>query len=67
MYELVVSRFFATLAPTSAWEVRNIAMDVSGEQFKTSGSMLVRPGWRFYYPYGMPKEELLPELKTASN
>ncbi len=65
IYELVVSRFFATLAPTSSWEVRNVAVDVSGEQFKASGSVLVTPGWRFYYPYGMPKEELLPELKIG--
>jgi DNA topoisomerase-1 len=64
-YELVVSRFFATLAPPSEWEVRSTCVDVNGEKFKASGSMLIMPGWRLYYPYGMPKEELLPELKVG--
>jgi DNA topoisomerase-1 len=65
VYELVVSRFFATLAPAAEWEVRTACVDVNGELFKASGSMLSIPGWRLYYPYGMPKEELLPELKTG--
>jgi len=63
VYELVVSRFFATLAPPAEWEVRSACVDVNGEKFKASGSMLSTPGWRLYYPYGMPKEELLPELR----
>jgi DNA topoisomerase-1 len=63
VYELVVSRFFATLAPPAEWEVRSACVDVNGEKFKAAGSMLSTPGWRLYYPYGMPKEELLPELK----
>jgi len=62
VYELVVSRFFATLAPPAEWEVRSACVDVNGERFKASGSQLSLPGWRLYYPYGMPKEELLPEL-----
>src|SRR5271157_16403 len=65
VYELVVSRFFATLAPPAEWEVRNACIDVNGEKFKANGSMLSIPGWRLYYPYGMPKEELLPELKVG--
>ncbi len=65
VYELVVSRFFATLAPKAEWEVRSTSVDVNGEKFKASGSMLSTPGWRLYYPYGMAKEELLPELKIG--
>jgi DNA topoisomerase-1 len=65
IYELVVSRFFATLAPPAEWEVRSACVDVNGEKFKAVGSMLSTPGWRLYYPYGMPKEELLPELKMG--
>jgi DNA topoisomerase-1 len=63
VYELVVSRFFATLAPSAEWEVRNAYIDVNGEEFKASGSMLSIPGWRLYYPYGMQKEMLLPEIQ----
>lgn len=63
LYELIVSRFFATLAPPAEWEIRSACMDVNGEMFKAGGSTLSTPGWRLYYPYGMPKEELLSELK----
>jgi DNA topoisomerase-1 len=62
VYELVVRRFFATLASAATWETRNTTVDISGEMFKASGSKLTSPGWRHYYPYGMPKEEPLPEL-----
>jgi DNA topoisomerase-1 len=62
VYELVVRRFFATLAPAAIWETRNTTVDIAGENFKASGSKLTSPGWRHYYHYGMPKEEPLPEL-----
>ncbi len=65
VYELVVSRFFATLALPAEWEVRSANIDVNGEKFKASGSMLSIPGWRLFYPYGMQKEILLPELKVG--
>ena len=65
VYELVVSRFFATLAPAAEWEVRNASVDVNGEIFKASGSQLSTPGWRLYYPYGMQKDTLLPELEVG--
>lgn len=65
VYELVVRRFFATLAPEARWESRNVVVDISGERFKASGSRLVEAGWRWYYSYGMPKEEALPVLKPG--
>lgn len=65
IYELVVRRFFATLAPEAIWETRNVTVDISGENFKASGSKLTVPGWRHYYHYGMPKEEVLPELNIG--
>lgn len=65
VYELVVRRFFATLAPAATWETRNTIVDISGENFKANGSKLVDSGWRYYYPYGMPKEEVLPQLSVG--
>lgn len=62
VYELIVGRFFATLAPPAEYEVRTVCVDVNGERFKSTGSMLSTPGFRLYYPYGMSKEEILPEL-----
>ncbi|WP_424359586.1 DNA topoisomerase I [Methanocella sp. MCL-LM] len=66
VYELVVRRFFATLAPAATWETRNTTVDISGEKFKASGSKLTEAGWRYYYPYGMPKEEVLPALDVGT-
>jgi DNA topoisomerase-1 len=65
VYELVVRRFFATLAPASVWDTKNIIVDISGEKFKASGSKLAMDGWRGFYPYGMPKEEHLPDLNEG--
>jgi DNA topoisomerase-1 len=65
VYELVVRRFFATLAPAASWETRNVTVDIAGEMFKAGGSRLVEAGWRWYYPYSAPKEELLPELREG--
>jgi DNA topoisomerase-1 len=65
VYELVVRRFFATLAPAASWDTQNIVVDISGEKFKASGSKLSVAGWRHYYPYGMPKEERLPEVREG--
>jgi DNA topoisomerase I len=62
VYELIVRRFFATLAPAASWDTQNIVVDISGEKFKANGSKLAVAGWRHYYPYGMPKEEPLPEV-----
>ena len=65
VYELVVRRFFATLAPAAAWSTQNVTVDISGEKFRASGSKLAQAGWRHYYPYGMPKEEPLPEVREG--
>ena len=65
VYELVVSRFFATLAPPAEYEVRSVCVDVNGEKFRASGSMLSTPGFRLYYPYGMGKDEVLPEMAVG--
>ncbi len=65
VYELIVRRFFATLAPAASWDTQNIVVDISGEKFKASGSRMTVAGWRHYYPYGMPKEEPLPEVKEG--
>ncbi|MCD1293740.1 DNA topoisomerase I [Methanocella sp. CWC-04] len=65
LYELVVRRFFATLSPPCEWETIKAEIDISGEQFGSDGKMLSFPGWRKYYPYGMPKDELLPPIKAG--
>jgi DNA topoisomerase-1 len=65
IYELIVRRFFATLSPPCEWETLKVDIDISGEPFITDGKRLTVPGWRKHYPYGMPKEEMLPSLITG--
>lgn len=63
IYELVVRRFLATLAPTSKSESMRIDIDVSGEPFFVRGSRVTEEGWLKYYHYSKKKDELLPNLK----
>ncbi|MDI6897602.1 DNA topoisomerase I [Methanocella conradii] len=65
LYELVVRRFFATLSPPCEWDVVRAEVDISGEPFSADGKRLSAPGWRKHYPYGMPKEEVLPPLSVG--
>ena len=39
-----------------------VSLDVSGEPFSASGSVLVKPGFKAVYPYGQKKDDLLPAL-----
>ena len=65
LYELVVRRFFATLSPACEWEVVKADIDISGEPFIADGRRLAVPGWRRHYPYGMPKDEIIPPLTAG--
>jgi DNA topoisomerase-1 len=65
IYELVVRRFFATLAEQSSWEVSNLSVDIGKEPFRASGARLIDAGWRAYYPYSKSEENILPELKEG--
>ncbi|MDD1750730.1 MAG: DNA topoisomerase I [Methanothrix sp.] len=65
IYELVVRRFFATLADACEWLVASIKVDIGTEPFRASGARLVNPGWRAYYPYSKAEEHILPELKDG--
>ena len=62
IYELVVRRFFATLAGPCTWDLLRAEIDISGEPFVAGGKRLAIAGWRKYYPYGLPQDELLPPL-----
>ncbi len=65
IYELVVRRFFATLAEQCVWEATSIEVDIGKEPFRASGARLIDAGWRYYYPYSKAEEHLLPELKEG--
>lgn len=49
LYELIVRRFLATLAPNAEAEVTECLVDVNGETFKAEGYVLRKEGWKKYY------------------
>jgi DNA topoisomerase-1 len=62
IYELVCRRFLATLAKDAISETVEVSIDISGEEFKTSGYRLIEPNWRAIYTYFKEKRKPLPEL-----
>ncbi len=65
LYELVVRRFLATLAPSARSESARCDLELGGEPFRAEGYRILSPGWRKYYPYWRVSEVLLPELRTG--
>ena len=62
LYNLVARRFLATLSDAATVEGTKVTLDVSGEPFVAKGDVLVKPGFRAIYPYGLKKDEQLPVL-----
>ncbi len=62
VYELVVRRFLATVAPHALALASETKIDLNGQPFKAEGFRLLSLGWRKYYPYWQVREVRLPEL-----
>lgn len=62
LYELVVRRFFATIADDGVSESNRIDVAIDAEPFFLRGSRVVSPGWLAYYPYSRQKDTELPDL-----
>ncbi len=67
IYELIVRRFLATLAPNLEYEEKNVKLAVKDEIFVSKGKELKNEGWLHYYPYAKFQEEKLPELKSGDD
>ncbi len=65
IYELVVRRFFATLAEDAEIAGTKVEIDIEGEPFIARGQTIVKKGWLEFYPYSKVKEEELPKLKKG--
>ncbi|NLD57345.1 MAG: DNA topoisomerase I, partial [Methanomicrobiales archaeon] len=65
IYELVVRRFLATLAPDAQWKTLKILFDAGGEEYTTTGGQLMEPGWHAVYPFSEARETLLPAFETG--
>ena len=62
LYNLIARRFLATLMGPATIEGTRVTIDVAGEPFTVSGSVLASPGFRAAYPYGLKKDDQLPAL-----
>ncbi len=65
VYELVVRRFLATLAPVAKTETMTVKTDIGGELFQSKGTRIVDVGWRRFYPYLEIKETILPKVQEG--
>jgi DNA topoisomerase-1 len=66
IYELIVRRFFATVAPSARSEGIDVTVVVEGEPFDAKGYRILFEGWRKYYPYWRVTEVLLPEMTQGT-
>ncbi len=62
VYELICRRFLATLAKDAVSETVDASIDISSEEFKTSGYRLIEANWKGIYKYIKEKRKPLPEL-----
>ena len=65
LYNLIARRFLATLSGPATIEGTKVSLDVQGEPFTAHGDVLVKPGFRAIYPYGLKKDEQLPALEQG--
>ena len=62
IYELVVRRFLATVAPNAVAEAAEAKIEVGSQVFLAEGYRVKELGWRKYYPYWVVREAILPPL-----
>lgn len=65
IYEMIVRRFFATLAEKSEMELLRVDLDLNGEKFFARGKRVLKPGWKRYYHYSSSEDVILPELRKG--
>ncbi len=66
LYELIVRRFLATVAPNAESEITKCVIDVGGENFNAEGYVLKKKGWKKYYgKYMKSNDRNLPALKVG--
>ena len=65
LYNLIARRFLATLSDAAVVEGTKVSLSVGQETFVARGDVLVKPGFRAIYPYGLKKDEQLPALSEG--
>ncbi|MCE5191947.1 MAG: DNA topoisomerase I [Actinomycetia bacterium] len=62
LYNLVARRFMATLSAPAVLEATKVGIAVASQRFVARGDVVIEPGFRAIYPYGIKKEEHLPSM-----
>lgn len=66
LYELIVRRFLATVAPNAVAETADAVLEVEGERFKVEGYVQKEKGWKKYYgKYLRSAESHVPAMKEG--
>ncbi|WP_436926517.1 DNA topoisomerase I [Halosimplex amylolyticum] len=67
VYELVVRRFFATVAEPATWEHLRVVAEAKGCQLKATGKRLLEAGYHDVYPYSSASESFLPAVEEGEH
>ncbi|MFQ5975820.1 MAG: DNA topoisomerase I, partial [Candidatus Hydrothermarchaeales archaeon] len=67
LYGLVVHRFLALFGDPQLREDSEILISIGKEDFKTTGSKTISPGWIELYPYRKIRDNPLPQLTKGDN
>jgi len=62
VFELVVRRFYATVADAAKWEHLKVVAEVDDYRLKANGKRLVEPGYHDVYPYFSTTENYVPDV-----
>ncbi|QSW98526.1 DNA topoisomerase I [Haloterrigena alkaliphila] len=62
VYELVVRRFYATVAEAAIWEHLKVVTEVDDYRLKSNGKRLVEAGYHDVYPYFNTSENYVPDV-----
>ncbi|MFB6107769.1 MAG: DNA topoisomerase I [Haloplanus sp.] len=65
VYELVVRRFFATVADPATWEHLRVVAEAAGLSLKANGKRLLDPGYHAVYPYLSASENFVPDVEEG--
>ena len=65
VYELVVRRFLATVAPDCVGRSRTAKVAIRDQGFDGKGYRVLDPGWYRVYPYQHPEESAMPALRPG--
>jgi len=67
IYELVVRRFFATVAESATWAHLRVVAEANDCKLKANGKRLVEAGYHAVYPYVSSSETHVPEVEEGED